>query len=71
MVSHARGHVSVVVLNPGSGPALIQANGGNDFGEGGGGGGGRIALYYDSLDPSVTVQAKGGAGNERGGAGTM
>ena len=44
---------TLVIPNPGSGSALIQASGGNDTTASGGGGGGRIAVYYDSLDANV------------------
>ena len=40
-------------------------------GSGGGGGGGRIALYYRTNDFTGTVAAKGGSGNQWGGAGTI
>ena len=35
------------------------------------GGGGRIALYYGTTDFAGTVTAQGGAGQQRGGAGTI
>lgn len=55
----------------------IIADGGNAGGnnvKGGGGGGGRVALYYNSKEPSLGISANGGrpvAPAQHGGAGTV
>lgn len=59
------------------GTGLIRANGGRheDNADNAGGGGGRIAIYYNSgsfpFENQNNLQATGGYGSQRGGAGTM
>ncbi|MDX1932312.1 MAG: hypothetical protein SFU56_06885 [Capsulimonadales bacterium] len=56
------------------GIGIVRANGGYGNNRGGGGGGGRIAIYYDSRDTDVKLQAFGDRSNDWGtfaGAGTI
>ena len=55
-----------------SGSGSLTADGGNGYGSStGGGAGGRIAVYYETLDPNITMSVYGGSGYEYGGTGTI
>ncbi len=56
-----------------AGTGSVSANGGNGeaYVDGGGGGGGRVAVYYDTSSYTGAFTAYGGAGQQRGGAGTV
>jgi len=55
-----------------TGGGAIMANGGAGYdASSGGGGGGRVAVYYGSSSLTGTMTARGGSGNQAGGAGTV